>query len=155
MLSPCLVLPCREPDAAFELGWCPGRSALCSGSRRDGMEAGSGWAGHILLSPLGPSQLPGELEQGPAELCIAMVFPPEGLGLAGEAPPRVTGGADCLTGSVAGVILTRPHHGAGKSRAQPALLPGAPRGTTAFTTALPCVGGWKSPLVFPEGWGFP
>lgn len=119
------------------------------------MEAGSGWAGHILLLPLGPSQLPGELEQGPAELCIAMVFPPEGLGLAGEAPPRVTGSADCLTGSVAGVILTRPHHGAGKSRAQPALLPGAPRGTTAFTTALPCVGGWKSPLVFPEGWGFP
>lgn len=44
------------------------------------MEAGSGWAGHIVLSPLGPSQLPGELEQGPAELCIATVFPPEGLG---------------------------------------------------------------------------
>lgn len=71
-----------------------------------------------------------------------MAFSPEGLGLAGEAPPGDRD-ADCLVGSVAGVILACPRCGAGRSHAKPVLPPRAPGENTAFTTTLPCVGGWK------------
>lgn len=145
-----LLPPCREPDSVFEQRCCLDRSAPSSGSLEDGRETGSGWEGHTALCPLGPSQLPGELEPLRAELGIAAVFLPEGLGQAGETPLGDQGAT--------ALRAARPESSSWSqqvSRQTRALARGS-GGNAAFTTALPCpVRQLEAPLLFPEGPGLP